>query len=150
MSNKIALAEVIETLKKHKLPPPELRAIVEELNAKLAETESEKDESVPRQKTQHVIILADKEGKLPKQDIMGWVVAIPEDASPATAVSLVQAAAHDFNATKKGRLLPVTTFGEAMESVKRKLFKERGVKVLTKLPVLAMTSDNSIGEAPSV
>lgn len=150
MSNKISLQEVIETLKKHKLPPPELKAIVEELNSKLADAEAEKGESAPRGKTQHVIILADKEGKLPKMDLMGWVVAIPEAASPATAVSLVQAAAHDFNTTKKGRLLPVKDFAETMENVKPKILKPHGIKIITKLPVLAMTSDNSIGEAPSV
>lgn len=150
MSDKIDIAEVAEVIKTFKLEPTVSREIIEELMARIEAKEAEKPEPTPRSKSQHVIILADKEGKLPKQDLIGWVVAIPEDASPGTALSLVRAAAHDFNATKKGRMLPVATVGEALENVKRKLFKERGVKVVTKLPVLAMTSDNTLGEAPSV
>jgi hypothetical protein len=51
---------------------------------------------------------------------------------------------YDFNTTKKGRLLPVKTVGEALENVPAKAFKETDVWVKTKTPVLMLRTDNEI------
>ena len=53
-------------------------------------------------------------------------------------------AAYEFNATKRGRLLPATTVGEAMENVAAKHFKEADCWVKTKTPVLMLKTDNKI------
>ena len=53
-------------------------------------------------------------------------------------------AAYEFNTTKKGRLLPVKTIGEAMENVPAKHFKEAQVWVKTKEPVLLLKTDNKL------
>ena len=51
---------------------------------------------------------------------------------------------YDFNTTKRGRLLPVNTVGEALENVPAKQFKEADLWVKTKTPVLILRTDNRI------
>ena len=51
-------------------------------------------------------------------------------------------AAYDFNASKKGRMLPVKSVGEALESASAKYFKESELWVKTKLPVGVVVTDN--------
>ena len=50
--------------------------------------------------------------------------------------------AYDFNASKKGRLLPVKSVGEALESASAKYFRESELWVKTKLPVAVVVTDN--------
>jgi hypothetical protein len=52
--------------------------------------------------------------------------------------------AYEFNTTKKGRLMPAKTVGEALEHIPAKHFKEAGVFVKTKVPVLMLKTDNEI------
>jgi hypothetical protein len=78
------------------------------------------------------------------QDLVGWVVQIPENASPFSTMDRVFKASYDFNASKKGRLLPVKTVGEALESASAKYFKEAELWVKTKLPVAVVVTDNQI------
>ena len=54
------------------------------------------------------------------------------------------APADDFNASKKGRLLPVKTIGEAIENVPAKHFKEAGAWVKTRVPVLVLRTNNEL------
>jgi hypothetical protein len=75
---------------------------------------------------------------------VGWVLQIPEDESVATALERVYRGCYDFNASKKGRLMPVKTVGEAFENVAAKYFKEADVWVKTKTPVLVVRTDNEI------
>ena len=51
-------------------------------------------------------------------------------------------AAYDFNASRRGRALPVKTVGEAMETVPAKNFKEVELWVKTKTPVQVLSTDN--------
>jgi hypothetical protein len=81
---------------------------------------------------------------LPKDDFVGWVVQIPEDESPVTTQDRLFRGAYDFNASKRGRLLPVKTVGEAIENVPAKHFKEADLWVKTKTPVLILRTDNRI------
>ena len=141
MSNKIDLSLVAETLKKHRdISPATLREIIEELNeVTMADLE---DIKPPAQKKQFVILLSDAEGQLPKKDLIGWVVQIPEDASPFSTTDRIFKGAYDFNASKKGRLLPVKSVGEALESASAKYFKESELWVKTKMPVAVIVTDN--------
>jgi hypothetical protein len=88
--------------------------------------------------------VSDPEGRLPRQDFVGWVLQIPEHESPATTRDRIFRSAYDFNTTQKGRLLPVKTVGEAIENVPAKFFKETEVWVKTKTPVLVLKTDNEI------
>ena len=62
----------------------------------------------------------------------------------ATALERIHRATYEFNTTKKGRLLPVKTIGEAMETIPAKHFKEADLWVKTKTPVLLLKTDNEI------
>lgn len=147
MSDKIDISEVAEVLKQQKLEPAVVREIIEELKSRL-EPEDDKAEPVPRAKQQYVAVIADATGAI-KTDLTGWVFQIPEDENPGSVVDRIMQAAHDFNASKKGRLLPVKTVGEAVESVGRKFFKNQRLAVKTKLPIYFLRTNNQLTPAPS-
>lgn len=139
---KIQVNQVAEILKKNQLDPKLLRQIVEEMNMI---TQSEVDEeSAPAIKKQFVVVISDPDGRLPDYNFVGWVLQIPENESVATTKGRIFRGAYDFNASKKGRLLPVQTVGEAIENVPSKHFKESELWVKTKIPVLVIKSNNQI------
>jgi hypothetical protein len=102
------------------------------------------DEKPPAVKKQFVILVSDPEGKMPKTDLVGWVLQIPETESVVTTPDRIFRSSYDYNTTKKGQLLPVKTVGEAIENVPGKFFKEADVWVKTKTPVLVLKTDNDI------
>lgn len=138
---KIEVNQVADILKKHKLEPALLREIVQEMN-EATQPAADDDIKPPAQKKQFVVLLSDPEEKLPKKDLVGWVVQIPESASPHSTVERIFKGAYDFNASKKGRMLPVKSVGEALESASAKYFKESELWIKTKLPVAVMVTDN--------
>lgn len=141
---KIDVSQVAEILKRNKLDPSLLRQVVEELNA-LADAAAQADEEKPPAvKKQFAILVSDPEGRLPKEDFAGWVVQLPENESVATVQERIFRSVYEFNATKKGRLMPVKTVGEALENVPAKHFKEADLWVKTKTPVLVLRTDNEI------
>ena len=140
---KIDVSKVAEILKKNHIDPAVLRRVVEEMNLAVQPDPGEEDKP-PAVKKQWVIVVSDPNGKLPKTDFVGWVVQIPESESPAITPDRVFRAVYDFNASKKGRLLPVKTVGEAFESIPAKNFKEVEVWVKTKEPVIVLRTDNEI------
>src|SRR4051812_39475249 len=115
---KIDVSKVAEILKKNHLDPAVLRRVIEEMNVAVQPDNAE--EKPPAVKKQFVIVISDPERRLPKNDFVGWVLQLPENDSPATTPDRVFRAAYDFNASKKGRLLPVKTVGEALENVPAK------------------------------
>ena len=147
MSKKLTINKVAEVLKKNEMQPDVLRRIIEELNLL---TDTDEEEKPPAIRKQFVVVVSDPEGKLPIDDFVAWVVQIPESESPATIEDRVFRAAYDYNTTKKGRLLPVQTVGEALESVPAKAFKECEVWVKTKHPVLVVRTRNEIPKTDSI
>jgi hypothetical protein len=139
---KIEVNKVAEILKKNHVDPAILRRIVEEMN--LAVQPDAGEEKPPAVKKQFVILVSDPDGRMPKQDLVGWVLQIPEDESPASTQDRIFRSTYDFNTTQKGRLLPAKTVGEAIENVPAKFFKETDVWVKTKTPVLVLKTDNEI------
>jgi hypothetical protein len=139
---KIDVNKVAEIIKKNEVPPAILRRIIEEMN--LAVQPDDGEESPPAIKKQFVILVSDPDGKLPKNDFVGWVLQIPESESVATTQDRINRVVYDFNTTKKGRLMPVKTVGEAIENIPAKAFKEADVWVKTKTPVLVLKTDNEI------
>ncbi len=138
---KIEVNQVAEILKKHKLEPSLLREIVEEMNI-VSQPGADDDIKPPAPKKQFVVLLSDPSGKLPSKELTGWVVQIPEDASPYSTTDRIFKGAYDFNASKRGRMLPVKSVGEALESGSAKYFKESELWVKTKLPVAVVVTDN--------
>jgi hypothetical protein len=103
------------------------------------------EEKPPALKKQFVILISDPDGRLPEgNDFAGWVLQIPENESVMTATERIHKAAYEFNTTKKGRLMPARTVGEAIEHIPAKHFKEAGLFVKTKIPVLMLKTDNEI------
>jgi hypothetical protein len=140
---KIDVNKVAEILKKNHVDPALLRRVIEEMNLAV-QPEGGDDEKPPAQKKQFVILVSDPDGRLPKHDFVGWVLQIPENESAATTQDRIFRSAYDFNTTKKGRLLPMKTVGEAIENIPAKFLKEVDVWVKTKTPVLVLKTDNEI------
>lgn len=140
---KIDVNKVAEILKRNELEPALLRQVVEEMNLLVSpEVEEEKP---PTLKKQYAILVSDPDGRLPAgNDFVGWVLQVPENESVLTTVDRICKGAYDYNTTKKGRLIPAKTIGEAIEHIPAKHFKEAGVFVKTKCPVLMLTTDNEI------
>jgi hypothetical protein len=140
---KIDVNKVAEILKRNDLEPSLLRQIVEEMNL-LVQPEVD-EEKPPALKKQWAILISDPEGRLPEgNDFVGWVLQIPENESVLTTCERIHKGAYEFNTTKKGRLMPAKTIGEALEHIPAKHFKEAGVFVKTKVPVLMLKTDNEI------
>ncbi len=140
---KIEVNKVAEILKKNELPPALLRAVIEEMNLAV-QPDGGDEEKHPAIRKQFVILVSDPEGRMPQHDFVGWVLQIPDTESVATTTDRINRSVYDFNTTKKGRLLPVKTVGEAIENVPSKQFKEADVWVKTKTPVLVVRTNNEI------
>ena len=67
------------------------------------------EEKPPPVKKQWCILISDPKGNLAGKDYTGWVVQIPEDDSPATTQERLIKASYDYNASPKGRRIPVQT-----------------------------------------
>lgn len=140
---KIDVNKVAEILKRNELDPALLRTIVEEMNL-LVQPEVD-EEKPPALKKQWAILISDPDNRLPEgSDFVGWVLQVPENESVLTTQERIFKAVYDFNTTKKGRLMPAKTVGEALEHVPAKHFKETQVWVKTKIPVLMLKTDNEI------
>lgn len=140
---KIDVSKVAEILKKNEIDPAVLRRVMEEMNL-VVQPEPGDDDKPPPVKKQFVILVSDPDNKFPKADFAGWVLQIPESESVATTQERIIRSAYDYNATRKGRLYPAKTIGEAIENVPAKHFKEAEVWVKTKSPVLILKTDNEI------
>jgi hypothetical protein len=140
---KIDINQVAEIMKRNAVEPEVLRQIIAEMQA-VVQPEAEEDKPPPVKK-QWCILVSDPEDRLPADaEFVGWVLQIPESESPVTTTERIHRAAYDFNATKRGRLLPANTVGEALENVAAKHFKEADCWVKTKTPVLMLRTNNQI------
>jgi hypothetical protein len=139
---KIDVNQVAEILKNNEVDPKLLRQIVEEMNI-LTQAEAN-EEKPPAIKKQWAILISDPDGHLPEHDFVGWVMQIPEDDSVATTQDRIFKGVYEYNATRKGRLNPAKTIGEAMEYIPAKHFKEADLWIKTKTPVLMLRTDNEV------
>ncbi len=99
------------------------------------------DVKPPTEKKQFIIVVSDPNKQI-KTDLTGWVLQIPESASISSVLDRLKTAMYDFNASKAGRLLPVKTIGEGIESAKKKFFTARDITIKTKTPVFVVVTDN--------
>ncbi len=140
---KIDVNKVAEILKKNHIDPAVLRRVVEEMNLAVQPDPGEGD-AAPPVKKQFIILLSDPEERMPKGDFAGWVLQIPENESPASVQERLLKGAYDYNASKKGKLYPARTVGDAVENVPGKFFRDVELWVKTKTPVLVLRTDNEI------
>ena len=140
---KIDINKAAEILKKNHLEPALLRRIIEEMNLATQPDPGEGDAEEPKVKKQYAILVSDTQGII-KTDLTGWVLQLPEDESPATVRERVFVSTYEYNASKKGRLYPAKTVGDALENVPAKFFKEHDLWVKSKQPLLVVTTNNEI------
>jgi hypothetical protein len=139
---KIDTYQVAEILKRTKVDPVVARIVVEEMN-RLAEVAAAQ-ESEPAVKKQFVILVSDPEGQLRNHDFAGWVLQIAESESLWSSQERIFRAVDEFKTTKRGRLFPTYTVGDALENVPPKHFRECGLWVKTKTPVVVLRTDNQL------
>ena len=145
---KVDLDLVKHILQRNELDIRQVNSIIEDIQQELKIIQDE-NPPAPRVPKQFAILISDPEGALPKTDLTGWVLQMPEEDSPAILEGQILKAAYEFNQTPKGRRMPVKTIGEACESVPARLFKEQQVWVKTKEPVLMLRTNNQIPVEPA-
>lgn len=145
---KVDLDLVKFILQRNELDIRQVNAIIEDIEQEMKVIQEE-NPPTPRVSKQFAILISDPEGVMPKTDLTGWVLQMPEEDSPAILEGQIHKAAYDFNQTPKGRRLPVKSIGEACEAVPARIFKEHQVWVKTKEPVIILKTDNSIPIEPS-
>ena len=136
--------DLVKVVACQKLNPSdkELMAFLTELSQRAEEMKPEREAAI---KKQFVFILSDPKGKFKGDtDFTGWVVQIPEDDNPATALEKLHLGAYDFNRSAKGRRYPVSTVAEACEFGSAKIFKEHKIWVKSKEPVLVVRTNNKL------
>jgi REP element-mobilizing transposase RayT len=141
----VKIEDVEFTLQKNQIDPTSSKAVVEDLKKLLDELQEQKDLKSKNTK-QFVVLISDPNGEI-TSDHVAWVLQIPEDESPATVIERLNKSAATFNLSKKGRKFPVSTIGETIEGVTRKiLVEENELWVKTKEPVLVVKTDNKLSD----
>jgi len=105
------------------------------------------EEAVEREKPakkQMLVLVSEPEEGLPK-DLTGWVVQLLEDDDPKEVATKIVDVAKAFNESPKGQRVPVESFGDAVQSISGKLFKESDLWIKTREPVRIIPVKNSIG-----
>lgn len=149
MSKKLTIEAVEKAARDTGVDDEKRRALLELLADMTADEDTE--EKPPAIKKQFAILISDPLGMLPDgHDFVGWVLQIPESENVTTTEERIANGAHLYNTTKKGRLMPVQTIGEAIENVPTKHFKEYGVWVKTRVPVFMSRTRNEIADTPSI
>ena len=141
-SRKVEMELLKRVLQRNELDVRQVSQILEDINKELDREEDEP--KMPAVKKQFSILVSDPEEKLKGLDFVGWAVQLPEEESPQTVPEKIIRAAYEFNAPPKGRRFPVETIGDACETVTARHFKEQGVWVKNKEPVLVIRTDNKI------
>ena len=137
---KVDLELVKVILQRNAMDVRQVARIVEEINQELAAMVDE--DRLPAVKKQFVMLVSDPKGQLDGKDFTGWVAQIAEEDSAASAEGKLIAAAREFNATSKGRRLPVKSIAEVCEHVPARFTKEHGIWVKTREPVYVIPTAN--------
>jgi hypothetical protein len=105
------------------------------------------EEAVEREKPakkQMLVLVSEPEEGLPK-DLTGWVVQLLEDDDPKEVADKMVEVAKAFNESPKGQRLPVESFGDAVQGIPSKFFRESDLWIKTREPVRVIPVKNSIG-----
>lgn len=143
MATKVDVDLVKLVLQRNELSARQTAQILEDINLEL-QSVSDDEEKAPLLKKQFVILVSDPDGKIDGLDLTGWVLQIPEDDPSFSVKERIFKAAYDYNASPKGRRIPVKSIGETLEVVPARYFKEHQAWVKTKEPILLVGADNEI------
>jgi hypothetical protein len=105
------------------------------------------EEAVEREKPakkQMLVLVSEPEEGLPK-DLTGWVVQLLEDDDPREVADKILDVSKAFNDSPKGKRVPVESFGDAVQSIPGKFFRESDLWIKTREPVRIIPVKNSIG-----
>ena len=142
---KVDIEIVDAVLQRADLDARKISQIMEDIKfeSKQKDADAEKEPAI---KKQFVIVVNDPYGKISStgMDFSGWVVQIPEDDAPQTAIAKINQASSDFNLTPKGRRMPLETVAEFFEFGSQKINKESKLWVKTKEPVLVCLTNGKI------
>ncbi len=145
------IATVTESLRENGADPKLTAKVIADIEKAAAEAKTDKSETPKKTKYDWAVLVSDPEGVLKKlgTDLLltGWVFQLESGANPATLPDRVKAAAVEFNNSRKGRRVPVTTIGETIQNVASKFWKSqpgRITRVKSKEPVYLVTTDNKI------
>lgn len=146
MAKKIDIEIVQMVLERANLTTLQQSQILEDL--KFESSQIAGDDREPPEKKQYVIVVNDPYGKIAATgfEFSGWVVQIPEDDDPHSALEKLHCAAHDFNQTPKGRRMPIKTIAEAVRFGSAKIYKEHKIWLKNKEPVLIIPADGRIAK----
>ncbi len=105
------------------------------------------EEAVEREKPakkQMLVLVSEPEEGLPK-DLTGWVVQLLEDDDPREVADKIVDVAKAFNDSPKGQRMPVESFGDAVQGIPGKYYRESDLWIKTREPVRVIPVKNSIG-----
>ena len=136
---KISLDLVKEVLQRNGIDARTLAGLLNEMRQ---EAEAEAVEREKPVKKHHVVLVSEPEGGLPK-DLVGWVVQVPADDNPGVAEDRIRETAESFNSSPRGKKLPLSSFGDACQSLPAKQLKDRNVWVKTREPVRVLAVRNA-------
>jgi len=139
---KVDIELVKLVLQRNQIDVRQVARILEDITQEIAAAVD--DDKPLAVKKQFVILLSDPRGELKGKDFTGWVVQIPEEDRPTSTEDRLTRAAHQFNASPKGRRMPLKTIGEVCETVPSRILKEQGVWVKTKEPAWVTTTQNKL------
>jgi hypothetical protein len=138
----LELVKVI--LERNEFDVRQISRVMEDLQNELKAMEEEQGEKPPPVKKQFCMLVSDPRGELVEKDFVGWVLQIPEDDEPRSALEKLIRSAYEHNITPKGRRMPVKTIAEVCEHVSARVLKEQDVWVKTKEPVYVLRTDNRV------
>lgn len=121
--------------------------IISDLQEEIKLERMEAEEREPPTKKKYVFVASDPNGVLDGQELVGWVVQIPEDQSEFSVEERIFVAAHEYNRSKKGRRDPAKTVGEACERVPAKLFRDQKIWVKNKEAAYLLPTKNALPSA---
>lgn len=106
-----------------------------------------KEDAVEREKPpkkQLLVLVSEPEDGLPK-DLTGWVVQLLEDDDPVLAVDKIVEVAKAFNESPRGQRQPAESFGDAVQGIPSKFFRESDLWIKTREPIRIIAVKNSLG-----
>ena len=130
-------------LQRNELDVRTVAQIMDDIQVELT-NQVDDEEKPPPVKKQFVMMVSDPEGELEGKNYTGWILQIPEEDSPFVAEERIIRSAYEYNASKRGRRMPVKSIGEACEAVPLRFQKEQNVWIKTKEPVLIVRSSNEL------
>ncbi len=140
------ISTILESAREAGLASAVTAKLVADLKKAAAENKADRG-SAPKAKTQFAILVSDPENKLRGLNLVGYVVAMEENAPPQAAHTRIVEAVNNFNNSKRGRKAPLETLADAIAVLKGKWLKrEHGEKIAikTREPVAVQAVSNTL------